>query len=306
MPCPSGSTFTTFLRCDGRFYTLLDRAPAAFVPVRYRRPELLAAASSVLAFIVEGEKDTDRLVQAGLAATCNVGGAGKWKPEYSVYLRGRRVVVIADRDGPEKKYAGRRHARAVCASLGGIATEVKYLELPGERVKDATDWFEAGGTCEQLMELLAQVAPVDPALAQEREAEFIVTDAADDERVEAPSAAWPDPLADDAYYGLAGKAIRAVDAVEKLPSLPTDPAQSAKATGTDGREVATVGRSESVSSPLASIGDCTAVMGNNAETIRPSLTLITGGNRHEKTPSGRDGANKRVKGVEPSTFTLAT
>jgi hypothetical protein len=66
--------------------------------VLYRLPELLKAGPSELVFIVEGEKDVDRLRSIGLVATCNVGGAGKWKPEYNEHLRGRRIAVIPDND----------------------------------------------------------------------------------------------------------------------------------------------------------------------------------------------------------------
>ncbi len=153
--------------------------------VLYRLPELIAADPSAPVFIAEGEKDVDRLVKAGLVATCNVGGAGKWKPEYNEPLRGRRLVVIADKDSPEKKYAGQRHARAVCTALTGIAAEVKYLELPGERVKDAYDWFEAGGTVDTLMELVERAAVFNAQQAQEQEQ-------ADGDQTEA--APWLDPL----------------------------------------------------------------------------------------------------------------
>ena len=97
-------------------------------------------------------------------------------------------------------------------------------------------------------------------------------------------------------------------AVEKLPTLPADTSQpqAAKATGTNGATGATVGRSESVSGQQAGIGDCSAVIGEKGALGQSSLTLVTGGNRQQKTPSGGDGAKERVKGVEPSTFTLAT
>lgn len=97
-------------------------------------------------------------------------------------------------------------------------------------------------------------------------------------------------------------------AVEMLPNLPADAPQTetAKATGTDGSEAVAVGRSECVSSQPALIGDCSAIIGKNGRSGPATLTLVAGGNRQEKTPSGRDGAKERVKGVEPSTFTLAT
>jgi len=45
------------------------------------------------------------------------------------------VCIIADKDDP-----GRRHAADVARRLYGKAAEVKVLELPGDGVKDASDW----------------------------------------------------------------------------------------------------------------------------------------------------------------------
>ncbi len=132
--------------------------------VLYRLPELIAADQLATVFIVEGEKDADRLAQAGLVATCNVGGAGKWKTEYNDPLRERRVVIIADKDDP-----GRKHAQQVALSLFGIAAQAKVIELPGEKVKDAHDWFGAGGTVETLTELVVQATPFDPQQAQDQQ-----------------------------------------------------------------------------------------------------------------------------------------
>lgn len=122
--------------------------------VIYRLPELIAADPSADIFIVEGEKDADRLAQAGLTATCNVGGAGKWKPEYNEHLRGRRVCIISDKDA-----SGRKHAAQIAKSLQGVAAEVRLLELPGENVKDASDWFGAGGKPDELRQLVDRTPP---------------------------------------------------------------------------------------------------------------------------------------------------
>ena len=71
--------------------------------VLYRLPELLAAPEHEV-WIVEGEKDADRLASLGFIATTNAGGAGKWRSEFSDLLRGRHVVVLPDNDE-----TGRRH-----------------------------------------------------------------------------------------------------------------------------------------------------------------------------------------------------
>ncbi|NOT01035.1 MAG: hypothetical protein HOP29_10445 [Phycisphaerales bacterium] len=123
--------------------------------VLYRLPELLAADPARTVFVCEGEKDCDTLARLGLIATCNPGGAGKWrKVADTSALNGRNVVIIPDRDD-----AGRKHAAQVAMALSGKAASIRVLELPGDNVKDATDWVPAGGTADELR-ALANAAPV--------------------------------------------------------------------------------------------------------------------------------------------------
>jgi hypothetical protein len=123
-------------------------------PVPYRLPELLAAPLSELAYIVEGEKDADRLASLGLVATCCAGGAGKWRAEHADHLKGRVAILIPDNDD-----AGRDHVSKVAASLKGIAERVIVLTLPGLSEKgDVSDWLDAGGTPEALAELATAAA----------------------------------------------------------------------------------------------------------------------------------------------------
>lgn len=155
--------------------------------VIYRLPELLEARGSRpedWVFVVEGEKDVDRLRAAGLVATCNPGGAGKRQRDYSEVLRGARVCVVADKDE-----AGRRHAAMVAGSLRGIAADVRVLELPGEDVKDASDWLDAGGCARSLLELTELAGPIDPGEQPQEEtsgggdaAEVVDEPAADEAR----------------------------------------------------------------------------------------------------------------------------
>ncbi len=90
-------------------------------------------------------------------------------------------------------------------------------------------------------------------------------------------------------------------AVEKLPALASVTAvESVRATGTEGA----TGRSESVSSTSAGVGECPAVIGGNRPPVRFDVNHNTGGDWQQKTPSGGDGVNERAKGVEPSTLGL--
>ena len=66
--------------------------------VPYRWPELVGQDEG---FICEGEKDVDTLFDHGLVATCNLGGASKWRAEETTALldlRPSRVYVIPDND----------------------------------------------------------------------------------------------------------------------------------------------------------------------------------------------------------------
>lgn len=132
--------------------------------VLYRLPELIKSAPRAV-WVVEGEKDADNLAALGLVATTNAGGAGKWRPEYSAFLKGRRVFVLPDNDDP-----GRKHAEMVVASVAPVAASVKVIELPGLPPKgDVSDWLKAGGTHAELLRLArAIVTRIDIAEARRR------------------------------------------------------------------------------------------------------------------------------------------
>jgi len=153
---------------NGGWIWKLERTPR----VLYRLPELLAANPDDWVIVAEGEKDVNRLGSVGLIATCNPGGAGKWnKLSDDSALHGRRVVIIADKDE-----AGRKHAADVAMRLQSRAREIRPLELPGDG-KDASDWFDAGGTTGELRRLVeaARNAPPPPS-ARERPNVFMDTE----------------------------------------------------------------------------------------------------------------------------------
>ncbi len=68
--------------------------------VLYRLPQLLAAPADAPVFIAEGEKGVEALTHLGAVATCSPMGAGKWRDEYSRFLKNRRVVILPDADEP--------------------------------------------------------------------------------------------------------------------------------------------------------------------------------------------------------------
>ncbi len=130
-------------------------------PPTIYRAEVLASTPGTV-YVVEGEKDVHALEMIGLPATCNAGGAGKWKREHSEGLRGRDVVIIPDNDAP-----GLAHGKAVAASLQGIAASVKLLPpLPvGKDVSDFIGERRGAGTKaktihDEIMAMAADVAPL--------------------------------------------------------------------------------------------------------------------------------------------------
>ncbi len=122
--------------------------------VLYRLPEILAAHSDATIWVVEGEKDADALASLGAVATSSVGGAGKWRDEYSESLTGRDVVIIPDNDPP-----GLQHALTIRASVKGLARSVVILNLPGLSAKgDVSDWLQFEGNDAERLCLLAESA----------------------------------------------------------------------------------------------------------------------------------------------------
>jgi putative DNA primase/helicase len=128
--------------------------------VLYRLPRLSQSTAETPVWIAEGEKDVHGLEKFGLVATTNPMGAGKWLPEYSETLRGRKCLIFADNDEP-----GRKHAQHVASSLFGIAAKIRVIELPGLPEKgDVSDWVASGGTKEKLVEIVKATPDWTPTL----------------------------------------------------------------------------------------------------------------------------------------------
>lgn len=109
-------------------------------------------------YIVEGEKDADRLAAAGLVATCNPGGAKNWKAELNDHFINRDIVIIQDNDD-----TGKEHAILVANALKGKAKRIKVIDLqphwPEMPEKgDVSDFLDAGHTITRLEEITAQTA----------------------------------------------------------------------------------------------------------------------------------------------------
>jgi hypothetical protein len=144
-------------------------------PVIYRLPQVLAAIKAgKTVYIVEGEKDVDRCWRAGLVATCNAGGAGKWRPELNEFFRGASVAIIGDHDPQARSKAGdllfhkdhspqlpgQDHARDVARQIAPVAKRVRLLPDLGDAWPacpskgDVSDFLDSGRTTADLAALV--------------------------------------------------------------------------------------------------------------------------------------------------------
>ena len=157
---PEGEHVGTVHRRAGKRFSQqrADGAWSGFGAHLYQLPALREGIENGhVVWVVEGEKDVDRLRGLGLTATCNLGGAGKWRADFGQHFAGAEVVVIPDNDEP-----GRNHAEEIARSLAGIAASVRIVALPGLPPKgDVSDWLDAGHAVDEL-ENLAANQPCDP------------------------------------------------------------------------------------------------------------------------------------------------
>ncbi|MFA5151118.1 MAG: hypothetical protein WC554_01015 [Clostridia bacterium] len=108
--------------------------------VIYCLPDVISAvASNNPVFICEGEKAVNAAKSIGLVATCSPGGAGKWRNQYTKYLKNADCIILPDNDKP-----GINHAERIAASIKNVAKSVKIVPLPGLPEKgDIYDFIEA-------------------------------------------------------------------------------------------------------------------------------------------------------------------
>jgi hypothetical protein len=124
--------------------------------VVYRLTDVMAAAvDGRTIYLVEGEKDADRLAALGHTATTSVHGAGKWRHEYAEPFDGATVVIIADRDEP-----GIAHARTAAASLRQVGCTVRIVQSAVDRKgADASDHLDAGYGLADLVPYVEDTSP---------------------------------------------------------------------------------------------------------------------------------------------------
>ena len=130
----------------------------------YHMPGIAAAIrEGRTVYVVEGEKDVETLERLGYTATCNPGGAGKWRDGYTAALIGADVVILPDCDTKANDYTGQNHALSVALSLKDKARRVRLINLREACPKlppkgDITDMVQMMGDAEAMDALARQIA----------------------------------------------------------------------------------------------------------------------------------------------------
>ena len=149
---------------DGKW--AYDRKGVKLIPYN-----LQALISSDAVFIVEGEKDVDKLREMNIAACCSPDGAGasgKFKPELVSWFSGKSVYIIPDNDE-----IGKAFSHDVARILAPVAKEVKVIDLlaicptlpKNGDISDVIDihGLDAEQTRNKLMELVDSTPVYNPA-----------------------------------------------------------------------------------------------------------------------------------------------
>jgi hypothetical protein len=135
----------------------------------YKLPELNESMTLGHAVVLaEGEKDVETLWSIGIPATTNSGGSTNWRPDHNQAFKDADVIVAVHNDDP-----GRKWGNEIVDGLFEVAKRVRVLDISKHwpdcpKGGDVTDWVQqAGGTAEQLHEIIAKLPPVRRPLLSE-------------------------------------------------------------------------------------------------------------------------------------------
>lgn len=136
--------------------------------VLYRMPELLKAIQDKqVVFLVEGEKDANRLLSDKLMATTSF-ITSEWSDEFTKVLKDADVVVLYDMDK-----AGCTRRDLLCEKLFGNVKRLRVVTLPGlefteSHGKDVTDWLAMGHSVHELVELAKITVDYSPQVVAQK------------------------------------------------------------------------------------------------------------------------------------------
>ncbi len=136
--------------------------------ILYRLPEVLkGVAAGKPIFLVEGEKDADRLAQNGLIATTTTDSLA-WTDEFTRILKEADVVILYDYDK-----TGFARKDLLCERLSGKVKRLRVVDLPGLEYQeshgaDISDWLKTGNTTESLVDIVEKT-PIYSSLSQKEQ-----------------------------------------------------------------------------------------------------------------------------------------
>ena len=148
-----GKVFRYGIFANGQFKYGLQGRQRKDIPAVYGDLKQIKSADTV--YYCEGEKDVDTVRNNGLCGvTC--GAAKEWVPAVKELFRGKTVIVCQDNDDP-----GEKLGETIEAGLSGIAKSVTRI-TPCTKAKgaDITDYFQDGGTVEELERMAAGASEV--------------------------------------------------------------------------------------------------------------------------------------------------
>lgn len=154
-------------------------------------------------FVVEVPTDTVAMAHAGLCCIgrpSNSGGADQLAELLADWPKDRGIVVVGENDlKPSGDWPGRAGAEGVGRSLAAKLRRVVLVAMPPDGVKDVREWLTHPDPAEAnwpdrgeelRRHLEANAEPIHPSGTPPVRPE------------------WPDPPAEEAYYGLFGRIVR--------------------------------------------------------------------------------------------------
>lgn len=126
--------------------------------VLYHLPEVIKGiAEGSQIFLVEGEKDADKLMNRGLIATTALDSL-KWPEEFNAMLEGADVILLYDMDE-----AGFKRKDLLCDNLHKKVRRLRVVDLPGleysaSHGSDVSDWLAMGHTTDELLEITSRTS----------------------------------------------------------------------------------------------------------------------------------------------------
>jgi 5S rRNA maturation endonuclease (ribonuclease M5) len=128
----------------------------------YNLPEVInGICNEETIYLVEGEKDANKLIQHKLIATTS-DNTNIWEHEFTKFLEYAHVVILYDYDK-----TGLKRKDKLCKALYGNVRSLKVIELPGLEYKDkhgedVSDWLERGNSIQSLLELVKKTPSYIP------------------------------------------------------------------------------------------------------------------------------------------------